>query len=172
MKMKEGIQGKPDKRKFTNKQENFELCDLGQQNVCGHLLQTDHFPCQLLHNFFPELKNLESKKWIRSIPQSIRNCPSVSLCSFTEAVNEAGGFSVGRSPEVHTRSWHQLQTFPLGGGNEISKFRSAGSRAQTTTIHSFLCSFSHSVSPSVHTSLAYVHWKSTVTVVRGWMEQF
>lgn len=70
--------------------------------ICGHLLQPDYFPCQQPHNFFPELKNLESKKLIKNIPQSIRNFTSVSLGSFPEAV----GISVGRNPEVHTRNWH------------------------------------------------------------------
>lgn len=70
--------------------------------ICGHLLQTDYFPCQCPHNFFPELKNPESKKLIKSIPQSVRNFTSVSLGSFTEAV----GISMARSPEVHARNWH------------------------------------------------------------------
>lgn len=90
---------------------------------------------------FSELKDLESKELIKNLPQLVGN--------FT--LKFGLGFIYWSSRYFHRKkSWsspQDLASAPLGGGNEINKFRTTDSRRSqnTTSIHSFMYWFILSV---------------------------
>lgn len=91
---------------------------------------------------FSELKDLESKVLIKSLPRLVRK---LHLQWAWAHLLKQAGISIGRSPEVHLRTWHQLHWVVVKRSTSSGELITEDLGTQPVFIHPFI----HVLIPSV-----------------------